>query len=370
MEFLILFLIPVIIMAIGSYLTKRIEWKEYLIMTATQAVIAGLCCLAVSCENTSDVEILNGQVTRKQMNRVSCSHSYSCNCVRSCSTDSKGNESCTEICQTCYDHSYDQDWDVYTTLGTMTIDRADRQGLEEPVRWSRVIIGEPVSTSHTYENYIKAAPDTLFRNKGSAEKYKGQIPAYPEEIYDYYRINRLVEVGTNVAHKHKWNEQLSELNKKLGPTHQANVIVVFTKKPHEYFHALRQAWIGGKKNDIIVVIGLKYNSQPVWTEIMAWSQNKTIDVKLRNRIQELEIISPETLIPVIDSAVSQYYKRKPMHDFEYLVSTITPTFGQWMFGLIVGILVAIGQVMFYSQEHVGFGSYSFNSRNRYTRYGR
>lgn len=238
---------------------------------------------------------MNGEVTGKKSVKISCSHSYQCNCVKSCSKDSNGRETCYDICQICYDHLYDIDWMVYSNIGNFIIDRLDRQGLKEPPRWSIVKIGDPVSKYHNYDNYIKASPDTLFRDQGVLDKYKNLIPKYPDKIYDYYRVDRLVEVGTNVKDKKLWNQSISELNKKLGPAKEANLIIVFTTQPHEYFYALRQAWIGGKKNEI----GLKNNNEPIWDEIMAWSQNKNIEVKLRDEIMAIKIITPETLIPVL-----------------------------------------------------------------------
>lgn len=133
---------------------------------------------------THDTEILNGQVTHKEKNRVSCSHSYSCHCR----TDSKGNTSC----DTCYEHSHDYNWDVYSTVGELTIDRIDRQGAHEPPRWTVVMPGQPVAMDHGYTNYVKAVPESVFRVDTiySKEKLKNiPVPGYPLNVYDYHYVD-------------------------------------------------------------------------------------------------------------------------------------------------------------------------------------
>src|SRR5690348_3424388 len=129
MVFLALFIIPIIVIAFGAFLTKKIDWQEFLMMLAAQAIVAGLSCLAISYQNTTDYQVINGEVTGKEQNRVSCEHSYECNCRQEsyeCG-DSKNSRTCyRRVCDTCYEHSHDYDWDVYSNIGTFTIDRIDR----------------------------------------------------------------------------------------------------------------------------------------------------------------------------------------------------------------------------------------------------
>jgi hypothetical protein len=159
--------------------------------------LIGIMTAIMMSSNTRDVEVWNGQVTGKYSEKVSCSHSYSCNCYRSCSGSGK-NRSCSTICQTCYEHSYDVSWRVESNIGTYTISRIDRRGLSKPPRWDRVKIGEPVSDTHTYTNYIKGSPDSLFHKKKLLKKYQKDLPKYQSKVYDYYRLNRLVNLGVNV----------------------------------------------------------------------------------------------------------------------------------------------------------------------------
>lgn len=347
---------------------KALTFKEFLTQMAVQVVLMTCVAYGVSCQNTHDTEILNGRVTRKVRDEVSCRHSYQCNCYQSCSSDSKGNQSCTTICQTCYEHSYDVDWDVHTSIGAVIgIDTVDRQGLIEPPRWTKVVIGEPVAVSHGYTNYIKGSPDTLFRHQGLTDKYEKSLPGYPGGIYDYYRLDRLVSVGLTLDDAKLWNADLSELNATLGAAKQVNAVVVVVKNaPAEYFYALEQSWIGGKKNDVVLVISVDDQLKMQWVEVMAWTDNKLFQVELRDEVYgNGQTLNRTSVIKSLTHYISTAYKRKPMKDFEYLSGLIKPTPGQWIFSMIFGIILSVGLGIFFLKNDVYNEEYEYSYRRRW-----
>lgn len=346
MIFLTMLLIPSII-ALGFYLFsgKKITLSEFLIQNAIQLVVMGIVAASVGIGSTSDIETQSGRVASKSQERVSCSHSYRCNCYNVCSTDSKGNQSCYEQCSTCYEHSYDYDWTIRTTNGeSIDIHRIDRQGVNEPPRFTSTVIGEPTAVSHYFVNYIKAAPDSLFRKQGLVKKFENLIPPYPGQVYDYYRLNRLVLVNGAVAYnQNEWNNDLSELNADLGRKKEVNIIVVLTKNlPNEYFFALEQAWIGAKQNDFTVVINHDDNGVITWTQVMALTQNKLAEVVVRDSILKLGTIERTAILKAIREGVDAHYLRKEMSDFEYLKNSIIPSTGMWTFSFIFGLIISIG----------------------------
>ena len=217
MVFLLFFLIPIIVaLGIFFFSQRKITVKEFLAQTVIQGLIAASISVAIYNNNTSDIEVLHGQVTSKQSEHVSCSHSYSCNCYTTCSGSGE-NQSCTEHCSTCYEHSYDVDWIVRSQIGYVEIDRVDRQGLDEPSRFTKAKIGEPFSQTRSFENFIKGSPDTLFKRQGLVEKYKDKIPNYFSKVYDYYRINRVINLvqNRNTGLASKSTEELSNLAKEV-----------------------------------------------------------------------------------------------------------------------------------------------------------
>lgn len=342
--FAIIAMVPVLV-ALGCFLTSReITWKEFLVQIVVQLAIAGIAAGIVSCANTHDTEVWNGSVVSKKKVWVSCSHSYQCNCRETC-TGSGSNRSCSTTCDTCYEHSNDWDWDVYTSNSeTITINRVDRQGNHEPARWAAVALGEPTAVEHSYVNYVKGAPGTLFKRQGAIEKYASTIPKYPDRIYDYYKLDRLVTVGLSVPNAREWNIALEKLNAEIGSPRQVNIIVVLVNEEHrEWYYALEEAWIGAKKNDVVLVVGVRADMMVMWSEVMTWTTDKTFVVKLRDDMFTISNpLTPEVMTQKLRSNIVAYHKRKPMKDFEYLSSSIVPSTTQWVVTLIIGLLTSIG----------------------------
>jgi hypothetical protein len=366
--FSIILIVPLLVTIGVFFISGKVCWKEFSIMCGVQVIVAVISAVICYYVSTSDTEVWNGVVVDKQQVRVSCSHSYSCNCRQSCSGFGK-NRSCRTVCSTCYEHFNDWDWRVFTSnKESITINRVDRRGSYEPPRFSSVVIGEPTAVTHTYENYIKAAPDTLFRHQGLVEKYEQHIPDYPIKIYDYYRLNRLTIVNSAVVENiDSWNEDLSRISSKLGATHQVNVVVVVVNNlPKEFYYAIEQAWIGAKKNDVVLVIGV--NGQTIkWAEVMTWTTNELFKIKLRDQVIDVGTMDRKTIIDALSTTIPKYYKRKSMEDFEYLKSSITPTTTQWITTLLIGLMISIGLSWFFHQNETfpEYRNHRYGMRNRY-----
>lgn len=228
-----------------------------------------------------------------------------------------------------------------------------------PPRFNRALIGEPISIKHSYDNYVKASPDTLFRHQGLTEKFAGQLPEYPQNVYDYYRLDRLVQVGTNVPDVQLWNSDLSKLNDELGAPRQANIIVVLVNnKPDDYYDALEESWIGGKKNDVIMVASIDTDRKPQWVRVMAWTLNPIFQVKLRDSVMALPTLERWNVTDALRTNIVAYHHRKPMADFEYLKSAIVPTTTEWVVTLLIGFLVAFGLTWYFWVNDVFPSNYS------------
>jgi hypothetical protein len=340
--FLVLFFVPALC-ALVLFLVagKRVTLKEFLLMLAAQALVAGISSAVLYSSNTDDVEVWNSRISAKKTFRVSCQHSYQCFCVEVCS-GSGSSRSCSQVCQTCYEHDYDVEWHAYTSIGEdIEIDTVDSQGLEEPPRWTQVLVGEPASSSHHYRNYIKASPDTLFRMEGDYQQFAGTLPPYPNKVYDYYRLDRLTAYGVPLDYQ-AWNQALAGVSADLGHSKQVNVILAVTQdKPLEWFHALERQWLGGKKNDVIIVASQDSGGKLQWVQVMAWAQDDLVKVRLRDDLMALEKLDPVASTAVISRDIQELYVRKHMQDFKYLQASIVPTPTQWSVSLIISLLVTI-----------------------------
>lgn len=323
------------------WIAKRIwhtdvTWQEMIINVVLVTALVVAVWFTGKNSMTSDVEILNGKVTGKEQNSVSCEHSYSCNCT----TDSRGSRSC----DTCYEHSNDWDWDVETTVGTFTIDRIDRRGSDEPPRWSAVTNGQPVAKANKYTNYVKAVPHSLFnQNQLAMNKYGPLVPAYPAKVYDYQYIDRVLGVGVNIPNVVKWNNDLALMLRELGPSKQVNVIVMVTNVSDPMFeYAVQEKWLGAKKNDVVVIIGTPKYPNIEWVRVVSWTDKQLFKVQLRDDILDLKTVDQSKILGILNQHVSTSFVRKNMRDFEYLDSEILPP--DWVIGIAVAIAV-LGSIL-------------------------
>lgn len=321
----------------------EITYKEMGIHFAITLVVTGIVYSFCMFGKSADVEVWNGEVTSKKRLEVSCEHSYDCMCV----TVSCGENCTTEVCQTCYDHSYDVDWRVYSNVqDTTNISRIDRQGLKEPPRWTQVQIGEPYSDAKLFENYIKGAPDSIFNDKDLITKFESLIPKYPNKIYDYYKVNRVLSVGVPIKGLPQWNKELSERLKVLGPKRKSNVVIVMAKTNDiQYAKALKEAWLGGKKNDTVIVFGITNYPKIDFVDMFSWSKNKAFDVELLDSLRQMGEVDRTKVLDTISTQVMKNFQKRSMEEYSYLADDAVPS--DWMLMLIFGISIITSAVTSY-----------------------
>jgi hypothetical protein len=303
---------------------------------------------------THDIEIWNGKITEKKREHDHYLESYSCNCSQSCSGSGK-NRSCSEVCQTCYRDHYTVTWRAGSTLGEYIIDHLDRTSRHvyqtpDPAFYSKIQVGEACARLHPYTNYIKAVPDSLFRPaaKDLKVKFAAMIPAYPGAIYNFWHVDRVLPVGGMMLQDlPEWNAKLADVLKTLGPAKQANAIIVLVKtEDPNYLYALQDAWVGAKKNDIVLVIGTMDGIKPAWAGVLALTDSELFKVKLRDDIMALEALTADSVIGTLERDTQQLFKRKPMNDFAYLDAEIDPP--AWINAVTLALVMAtyIGFWMF------------------------
>lgn len=86
--FWLLLPLPIIWPLIAKVVWKHtIKWKETALHILAGVLVFSVVYATGLYSESFDTEVLNGQVTGKERQQVSCSHSYSCRCrpVRSCS---------------------------------------------------------------------------------------------------------------------------------------------------------------------------------------------------------------------------------------------------------------------------------------------
>ena len=362
----LLLIFPLIVPAIVLLLTKRFAKDNLLAalgVTAGGVIILACALMAFNNYATRDLEVLNGFVTGKEINRFTCpintsnpcENGYSCNCrtIRyTCGTDNKGrSQTCTRTeCDRCYKYAWEQNFFVDSSLQgnrAYKISRIDAQGAQSPPRWLEVKHGDPVSITNSYTNYILGALDSLFSEDGKAEeKYRAKIPQYPIGIHDYYKINRLVTVGNVKVDARVWNERISRILVQVGPRKQANVVVVIAQGVDmDFANAVRRAWRGFKKNDIVVFAGVDAAGNMVWTRTMSWSRLSIVNVKMESDILQQfqgKPLEPVAFTEIVKNVALAHFERRSMKEFEYLADQASLSGKQlgWIWTITILLMIA------------------------------
>lgn len=295
-------------------------------------------------QELADVEILNGSVTKKYHEKVSCEHSYRCRCYTSC-TGYGSKMQCRQKCSTCYKHPYDFSWFVETNVGNVRIKRENIQGLEEPKRFSEINIGDPASAAHSFDNYVKAAKHPLFQtNPIASKKYANYIPSYPNVIADYYHATHVVGANWKPNDWQEWDKGLAKALTILGPQKNINIIIVFTKGfDKSYATALQSTWFGGKKNDAIIVINTIDEKTTTWVKVFSWSKNKLFNTTLEKELELIQPLNSTEYILAISNNTQLYFEKTPNEEYKYLLSKVVPT--QFMIWLTVFLSITSSILM-------------------------
>lgn len=345
--YLLIMIVPCLFLTLTAKAlwSRKITAKEMFIALGANLLVAAISLLifkGYTYGKMHDTEVWNGFVTSKQQTRVSCSHSYSCNCRQVCSGSGKS-RSCSAHCDTCYEHSNDWDWDVHTTVGTITIDRVDRRGSEEPPRFTQVKIGEFAATMNSYQNPLLADDSTLFiTDKKVAERFV--LPEYPR-TYDYYRYNHVI--GGPV----EYNDIIREYLKDQGAVKQLNIIAVFVTESPEYFEALMAKWRGGKSNDVIMVYGVDKEGSVKWFNSNSYAKgmnNRPMHTELR-QLALGEKLSKELLTAQI-KVIDNKFQRLSREEFEYKKDNIEIPVGLIVFVLFLNLGICCF-VIYYMKEN-------------------
>ncbi|MDP3998995.1 MAG: hypothetical protein Q8P76_00150 [bacterium] len=364
MEIALLLLLPILIALTGFIISAvknnqrySITFKEFLALLGAVSAVVTIGYLISRYAGIYDEELWNGRIAKKQQERVSCSHSYPCN-PYPCG-DSKHPSTCWH---TCYEHTNDWDWALYSTNNErIEIARVDRRGSNEPPRFTRAQINDPTAVVHSCKNYIKANPWTLLRRQGMVEKFKNQIPSYPIKIYDYHYVNRLVDVtGKIPAHEAAlWNQDLMDINATLGKKKEINIVlVVVPTSDSAYLHALEEAWLGGKKNDLVVILGVSAYPKIDWARAMSWTRAEELKIMLRDQLQQIGTLEKRTeIVKTVSVLADELFVRTKMSEFKYLMAGVRPPIWALAILFVIGTGLSIALTLYF------WNNDPFGSRN-------
>ena len=128
---------------------------------------------------------------------------------------------------------------------------------------------------------------------------------------------------------------------KLGPTKKVNVIIIGfpPNSDSSIAHLQEAAWIGGKKNDLILCYDTpKPNQLPTWAYVFGWTEETIVKANL----QTILLTNPinDNILPLIYQEILKNYTIKEWKKFDYL-QIEPPTWTYYLYILITAFTQGI-----------------------------
>jgi energy-coupling factor transporter transmembrane protein EcfT len=306
---------------------KQIVWQESLIHVAVIVPITILLYFIVFHSNVRDYIIVHGFITEKVRDHGSYKESYQCNCTTVCS-GSGNSRTCSPSCQTCYRTVYTVNWYVKSTIGNIDIDYSTSYlptiylSSDSDI-YSKSYVGEHCARVGGFKNYIKGAPDSLFNANKFNVATKLSVPDYPN-IYNKYKTENVFNINTSI-NANEYRTMLQNELKTLALQKGINIILVFVNSESSFKNVVEKKWIGGKQNDLIVVMGID-ETKIQWVEPFTYGLsigNQMLISVVRDSLQG-KVLSPDYVVNTITDSVEKHYVKKSSEDFKYLAKSINP----------------------------------------------
>ena len=360
--------IPLVIM-LGFKIAFRSTFtlKEFLLSESIVAVVLVVAFLLGRWGALQDTEVWNGHITAKPSGSQHC-----CHCRQVCDTcyrnvtDSEGNSrqesydcNCREVC----DHTRDYWWALDVSTGDrISVDRCEPRQSRVPAAWTNARIGEPAAVEKTYTNYLLADPDSVFDHRDPDADYS-DVPT-PPRVHSLYRIDSAINIGTRMPLQ-TYNTGLMEINDTLGHKKQAHIVVVATTKrdPAWALH-MEEAWLHGKKNQVVFVLGAPDGDRIEWAHVFSFSNVGALQIRARGGMPGMSLTDHETVLDFVFDAVDEDFHRTPMAEYEYLASAAKPPFWLMVLLYILGLGGSLGlSLLMHTQDVFGEERYNrFRSR--------
>lgn len=306
-------------------------------------------------------------------------------CTRqNCTSDSKGNQSCTTEY---YDCSYVQDhpeyWELETTLGDMTTTSGQYNYLKTKFGNSSFVdmnrnyhsidgdkytsqwkgdsaSFEPYFMNNSYVNKIQASNSIFNFGPADTVKYKlfNRLGTYDGEASSF------ISKGINVG---KGNASLNYYNALFGKSKQLRMIVlVFENQPIQIALEQEKLWKGGNKNEFIVTMSIDKDSTIQWVKPFSWTMKKVLFPEIRDGIYNFKKFNDQQIAHYIGTTVPQKWQRREFKEFEYL--RVEESEGAFYWNLATIIFLSIA---WFITAMITFDHFNGASSNRYGRgYGR
>lgn len=188
----------------------------------------------------------------------------------------------------------------------------------------------PFTSEHAYENRVRVAPSLFEYN----QEPHGAVYDYPTRIYE--AAPSVIGSRATPEERHAFDV----LNARLG--HPLNVRVLALIRPNTSPSAAwnqEVAWLGGHRNELVIVIGTYQGRTVQWCRVFGWTQSESLKVAIRQQVLAQDELDLVALAGWLTEALPQSYEARDMSHFNYL-----PVDVSWWVYLLAGLLAAGGNV--------------------------
>ena len=282
----------------------------------------------------SDLQLLSGSVAEKKRVYDPETESYDCG------KDSQGHT------KTCTREIPRWRWDVVSDIDGDKFSEYTHQSIRAPEIYTNTQIGDPYTASKRFLNFQNVSEQTVMIDREAAEEYKGWLPEYPH-VYAGFKVQRGFS-NTPQVDQRELSRQLNVAQKRWGPMHGVNVIVIALREETDFkgfYYALKSKWKGGKKNDAVVVMRLDKEGRVINANSFTRSADNLTDPQGFNfsnlmHVNAVKLNRYDTAkyIEALDSAF-QYFQREDLGRYDFLKDEYDPPY--WLVALSLLAIVVI-----------------------------
>lgn len=206
----------------------------------------------------------------------------------------------------------------------------------------------PISDTQSTINWVKGSKFTIMKQRAGLD---AKVPDYPALVDTprggkQYRVtNEGVVLPAGWKDAMEWN--LDVLADEVGASKQCNPMIYLTQGGPDRAEAVRAKWVGGKKNDVIVVLGVSQWPKVDWATCISWSKNEMLPAATRDMFMDSSLDDGINVTNKFRDTIRKFYVRRSMKEFEYLKNEVdVPAWIYWVSVLFTaGAVVASGLVV-------------------------
>jgi hypothetical protein len=333
--FYLIALVPSIIGLVLFLTSDKVNWKEWVGITASAFVVSGFMHSMVILDMTGDEEFWSGKIVSVK-HCPAWTEEYKKTHTRT--VDDGDGKSHTET-YTTTEHDYHREyWECVSDYGMKQTDiRIDLHKYNEIVRNFGGGVDETGKQEYNHGGKRDAGDDRYYltRNKthfmyATNEKFhfENRVRSCPS-TFSFLKVPTNIPVFHYPEYKDVWQSNrligraktdfnigdFDKLNSRLGANKKANVILVgFDEQDESIAEYQKAEFIGGKKNDLVICYGY-IGGKLSWVNVFGWTEQEIVKENIRSIMMKTQF---KDLIPAIEKEIILNYELVNWSKFDYL----------------------------------------------------